>query len=111
MVMPRYLLLFLLDLRILKLGDPLAPQTQEVVVVMSPQPTCVETVAPIEIMHFQEVTLCQKPKRAVNRCPGDSRPAFAKLFIQLLCTEVPVSGEGLGDGLPALSCEFKTLFL
>ena len=57
MVLSRHPILFLLDIRVLKLGNPSTLEADQVIMVMPSQPTLVEAISPVKIVHLQEIML------------------------------------------------------
>lgn len=109
MMVPRHFLLLPLDLRVLKLCDPAAPEADEVIMMMSSQPAFIKTVAAVKIMHIQDIAARQKLQGPIDGRPGDPRMLLAKRFIQVFGAEMPVVQKGPLEKPFPLLCQFQSL--
>jgi len=59
-MMPRHPFLLRFNLRVLKFSDPPAFQTDEMIMVVPPEPALVETVSAVKIVDIQDIVSGQK---------------------------------------------------
>jgi len=109
-VSSRHLLLFLLNCLVFKFGDPAALEANQVVMMGPTHLGFILSVAPVKIMHLQEVVIRQQFQCPVDRRPGDRQPFPPQRLIQFFRTEMTPSRKCLIRDMAPLDGQLEPLF-